>query len=562
MINNIPYFTFIVSPLCNDLADKIMSAVNGGIIYYLKLTTENLSSFIIKEGTHLFNYKSPLENLENLEDIPDGSIIYTIENSGLFRIEKDKYFAKKDGILILSNQLVKYIQINYDGFCEIEVSDDKTSATANIHPAFGDGKKLTESDIIRSIREKNISVHVELISIKEALDWVNLNNESLNNVIIAKGRPPKPGIDAWVEYLFNFEHKNGIEIDKIGHTDFYNLNLIESVSKDQKIAIFHPMVEGEDGFNIFGEKILAPKPKDLRPPKGQNYYYSEEEPTNILSKIDGYISLVGSEMVITNIYNIRGDVDFHTGHINCKGSLNVSGNVINGFNLNMSEDIKINGFVNDSEIITKGDVAILGGFTGTGKGIIDAGGNVCVRFIRNQTIHSRGSITVDKEIVDAQLFAKYDIKSKNNEATVIGGHLIAGGDIVIYNLGHEYEMTTIVEAGYDFDVIIQIKKINNTLEELRKELEFLKSQFAENTSKAFIQKYQEKKTILDKLVNIRNNLQTSLKSNSTSKIIVNGTIYPGVKINIAGHHIDVKEIMKSKVFSVSSDDEGIVISNK
>lgn len=562
MINNIPYFTFFVSPLCDEFAAKILSAVNEGIINYTKLTTENLSSFIIKEETHLFKYKSPLENLENLEDIPEGSIIHTIENNDLFRKEDNEYFAKSDGILILSNQLVKYILIKYDGFIEIEVSEDKTIATANIYPAFGVGKKLTESDVIQSIRKKNISMPIELISLKEAIDWVNLNSMPIHQVIIAKGKAPKPGVDAWVEYLFNREHHVGIELDDIGHTDFHNLNLIESVSKDQKIAIFHPIVEGYDGFNVFGEKILAPKPKDLKPPKGQNYYYSEEQPTHILSKIDGYISFVGNEIVITNLYNIRGDVDFHTGHIISKGSLNVSGNVISGFNLNMSEDIKINGFVNDSEIITGGDVTIQGGFTGTGTGTIDAGGNVCVRFIRNQTIHSRGSITVDKEVVDAQLFAKYDIKSRNNEATIIGGHLIAGGDIVVQNIGHEYEMTTIIEAGYDYDVIIQIKKINNTLEELRKELEYLKSQFAENTSKAFIQKYQEKKTILDKLVSIRNNLQTSLKSNSASKIIVNGTIYPGVKINIAGHHLDIKEIMKSKVFSVSSDDEGIVISDK
>ncbi len=62
--------------------------------------------------------------------------------------------------------------------------------------------------------------------------------------------------------------------------------------------------------------------------------------------------------------------------------------------------------MHDSDIIAGGDVSIQGGFSGTGIGKIVSGGNVCARFIRNQTIYCRGSIKIDKEVVDANYLLK------------------------------------------------------------------------------------------------------------------------------------------------------------
>ena len=570
---NIPYFTFYSSPVTGKAVNEIINIVDLGGIYYLKLVKNNFETSIIKKGTKVFNYKSPLEDLNNItNEVIDESLIYTIEDIDYLTRDGYDYFAKNDGILLIFEQLVKFIPINYDGFCEIEISEDKNIATANIYPAALGGKQLNEEDVVKQIRRKNISVALNISEIKNALQSVIRTNIAYKQVLVAKGKPPVLGKEAWVEYLFNTVKKVGPLIDENGHTDFHNITSLESVTKNQTIAIFHPMITGVDGFNVLGEKVPAPFLKDLRPPVGQNYYYSETEPTHILSKIDGYVTLAAGNIVITNLYNIRGDVDFHTGHITTKGSLNVLGNVKSGFNLNLSENIKVNGYVKDSNINAGGTVFIGGGFSGTGEGKIVAGGDVTVRYIRNQTIYTRGSLFVHKEVVESKIFVKNDIKSQSNDMFIIGGCVLAGGDIMVNQLGHEYGMKTIIEAGYDYENLAKIKKVNDELEEKKKELNQLKLQIELNLSngnmrsqklaKTILITYQMKKNNYDELFLSQNELKSKITNPSKSKVIVNGKIYPGVEIKINAHHIEIKEVMSSKIFSVSPDEEGIIITNK
>jgi len=284
---------------------------------------------------------------------------------------------------------------------------------------------------------------------------------------------------------------------------------------------------------------------------------------NILSKIDGYVTLTAGNIVITNLYNIRGDVDFHTGHITTKGSLYVLGNVKSGFNLSMSENIKIAGYVKDSNIYSGGTVFIGGGFSGTGEGKIVAGGDVTVRYIRNQTIYTRGSVFVHKEVVESKIFAKKDIKSQSNDMFIIGGSVMAGGDIMVNQLGHEYGMKTMIEAGYDYEILAKIKKVNDELEEKKIELNLSNGNMrSQKLAKTILITYQMQKNIYDELLVSQNELKSKITNPSKSKIIISGKIYPGVEIKINAHHLEIKEVMSSKIFSVSPDEEGIIINNK
>lgn len=568
---NIPYFNFLVSPLSGKKVEEILEKVDEGVIHYLKVNSKEWLFDIIKKETHLFSYKSPLDGIDDLgNDIEDELNLVSLEDLNTLKKENDNYFAKSNGLLVKYESIIKFIPITYNGTCEVKVSEDKKNATANFYPASDEGKQLTENDVIQIIKGKGISVNLEMIEIISALDWVNMSNEVLDQVIIAKGKDPKLGVDGWTEYLFDTELKTGPVIDEHGNTDYHNLNLIESVSENQKIGIYHLMVEGEDGYDVFGQKILPPKQIESKPPNGKNIYFSEKEPTHIFSKIDGSITLVGTEIIISNLYNIRGDVDFHTGSIVSKGSLNILGNVKSGFNLDMSETITIGGYVKDSKLVTGGDVTIRGGFSGTGEGTIIAGGNVNIRYIRNQIVYSHGDISVEKEVVEAKLFAKGDIKSINNKMLLIGGHSIAGGDIIANALGHEYGIETIVEVGYDYDVIEQICKYDNECKTIKKSLIILKEQIKNSLgngvvgklSKALLIKHQIIKKNYDTLKNKRKELRNSITNYSGSRVIVSGKIYPGVKIVIDDYKYKVKEIMHSKIFSVSTEKEEIVVDDK
>lgn len=537
----------------------IIKLAPNGLLHFIKLPKNDYSSNLVKAGEHLFTYKSLVESLaEQKKSNKVDSRIFTLEDQRNLRKENFDYYSKTDGILIKYNKSIRFISISYDAFCEIEIDDSKEYATANFYPASFSGKELTGEMVIKQIRGLKIVADIDLKVLKKAISIVNNKKQALKNVVVVKGKPISRGKEGWVEYLFDTEKKVAAVVDENGHTDFYNKNLLESVSENQTVAIFHPTIQGDDGIDIFGEKVIAAKIKEVKPPRGQNIFQSKDNPNHIVSKIDGHIVLTNDGIVITDTYNVRGDVDFSTGHLKSKGSLNVRGNVITGFNLEMSKNVKINGYVKDSSIIAGGDVSIHGGFSGKGNGKIVSGGNVCARFIRNQKVYSRGNITIDKEVVDSELFAKNEISYRNNEAVVVGGHLIAGGDIKISTAGHEFSVATILEVGYDYDLVRQVKEMEVVLISLKKEIANLKAQFSEHMSKNFLMNFQNKNKEYEALVKERSNLREQIKSGSESKVEISGDIYPGVRIVIKGHKLEIKELMHSKKFVYSSKEDKII----
>ncbi len=568
---NIPYFNFSVTPLCGERVNEILEKTNRGIIHFSKVVDEEWKALIIKKDTFLFNYKSPFENLDDIDtSIQDESNIHSLEETKTLKKENENYFAGNNGFLVRYDSIIKFIPVTNNGACEITINEDKTRVTAKIFPATVGGIKLSENNVMQIIKRNGITVNLEMLEITGALDYVNKNNEILDDVIVAKSREPKLGIEGWTEYLFNNERKSGPVIKEDGTTDYHNMNLIESVVADQKVGIFHQMVEGVDGYDVFGKIIVPPKVKEGKPPKGQNIYYSEEEPTHILSKVDGHIALVRGEIIINNLYNIRGDVDFNTGSIVCKGSLNITGNVKNGFDLDMSQTITIGGYLNDSQLIAGGDVIIRGGFKGTGEGKIKSGGNVAIRYIREQTVYSKGDISVEKEVVESKLFAKGDVKSISNKLIIVGGRLIAGGNVDVHTLGNEYGMETIIEAGYDYEVIAAIKNNDEQRMKIKSDLNEYKVQIENNMgngvvtklAKALLIKSQMMKKEFEVLQTKRDVLKKSISNSSKSKVIVSDKIYPGVRIVIDGFKFEVNEEMRSKIFSVSKEEDGIVVSDR
>ncbi|MDA3860863.1 MAG: hypothetical protein PF445_06530, partial [Melioribacteraceae bacterium] len=198
---NIPFFNFLVSPISGEKVTELLSKTNDGIVHYLEVNSEEWLSLVLSKETHLFNYKSPIENLENVgNDTIDESMIHSLEDLHSLKKINDKFFAGSDGILVKYDKVIKFVTISYNGICHVEVSQDKKTATAKFYPAANERIQLTENDVISIIKGKNISVNLEMIEIHSALDYVNKNKEVLDQVVVAKGKEPKLGKEGWTEF--------------------------------------------------------------------------------------------------------------------------------------------------------------------------------------------------------------------------------------------------------------------------------------------------------------------------------------------------------------------------
>lgn len=565
----------LIEPLNADLAEKIVKNSSVSTVYYTRIRDNNNECKIVKASTPLFRFILEDTNDEDSPDLTEEvldnkriSITPDIhsENSKIIQ-EGKNYIAAEDGVFIIDNGIPKIINVSLDGSADVKVSEDSMKVLIDLYPSIEDHPIPTLNDIILKIKKLGIISEINNDLIQQNLNEVKESKLNKLNICVSEGIHPQNGIDGRLENCTDKKEK----LKNFNFDEFYKVNPVISVKNGETIAVVHPPTEGTPGQNVFGNKIDQIPGKEYKIKLGKNTQYDEVDNRRVVAKIDGFVDLTESSIQITDTFTVKGDIDFKSGNIFSKGSLVVTGNVNNEFRLNLSKDIEIGGYVGDAIIESGGSITIKGGFLGKGKGILKANDDIKVRFVENQKVFTRGSLLIDKEALNANLFVKNKIASNGSQAVIVGGHAIAGESITINSLGNASESETIVEVGFDYlkrNSLLSNKekqsKLFQTLEEVDKNiLEFaqmkrLNDQGREKI-KALALEHKKIAAEIDKIKEQNLKITNEIYIPTDSKIIVNGTIYPGVKIGINGRFMIIKEPLRSKTFILSAENEVIAV---
>ena len=530
-----------------------------GNIYFFNISKLPVVNRIVKQGTLLISNK--LSNSESKTEISADKIGNNINRSG------NSFYSSVDGFFVYENNSYQILPVIKNAAFSISVTDDAMQVIANFYPPAEDGQNLTMNHIFREFRKLKITAHPNEKLLRKTFNRLKQLNEPITNIVIAKGSNPEEGKNGWVEYLINTNKSSKPKVGENGRVDFYNLNTIPSVAENQKLAIVHPPILGKAGVDIYG-RVTPPKPvKNSENPMGTNTYFDPAHANILLAKIGGYITKTNGKLNISDEYNVRGNIDFRTGNIISEGAVNINGDVKSGFKLHLDKSIIINGFVNDADIKSKGTISITGGFGGSGKGKIDAGGDVSVRFVRNQTIRSAADIIIAREAVDANLYAKGNVKTLNGQTIIIGGNTVAEKDVEVHTLGNEYGVKTKVQVGLDLELLEKSYAISLELKELKskvieEETRLKKYSSFKNLTKSAKQKlnelileYKSLKNKYSELENKKEEILKILKAPSKSKVKVSGIVYPDVEIIINNTKYKVTEQIRNKTFLMSESGE-------
>ncbi len=571
--NKLQTVLLYVKPICEVFNEKIPSSPQESKIYLTRIDAplENLS--LIKKSTPLFRYfvKDKNENEESKDDDTHSKIFAEInpefhdENSNIVQSGKD-YIAMEDGLFVIDNDKPKIVPTVLHGSADVRISENSMKVFVDIYPSVDDNPIPTLDEILAKILSLEVTAEINKTLLEEKLKEVEINKNKILDICVAQGKPQVNGIDGRLENCTNKKE----DLENLNFDEFHKVNPVISVKDGETIAIIHPPTDGENGIDVFGKTVPPVPGKEFKIKLGSNTKFSEEDPNCIIAKQDGFLNLSDDSISITDTFTVNGDIDFKSGNIISKGSLKVKGNVNSDFTLKLSKDIEINGYVGDAEIESGKNIYIRGGFLGKGKGIIKAEGNVEVRFVENQKVFSRGSITISKEGLNAQIFAKHKILGKG-KTVIVGGHTIAGDTVDIYSLGNSSEPETIVEVGFDYEKQNSITYNKQKLISLRKSLENVDKylfEFAkmkrfnpQSAEKVRLLANEHKRIVAEidaiKAENLR--LTNEIYVPTSSKISVSGSIYPGVKIGINGRFMIIKEPMRAKTFVLSKGDEVIAI---
>ena len=449
---------------------------------------------------------------------------------------------------------------------QIHISHDKMAAYIRIEyseEAPGVGRE----EITAALAAQNIAGGVK----EDEIDRVSGRQIYNEDVLIAEGRQPENGRDGKVEYFFDLSGEMQPKVLGDGKVDYYDMNIINPVNKNDVLCRLHQPTQGTDGYNVFGAALASKNGKPAQLPRGRNTA-ANEAGDELRAAIDGQIKRNGKNIDVIQEFEVKKNVDFSTGNIQFPGSVVVRGNVVSGFVVQSGGDVTIYGLVEKASITAFGNIILHGGMTGQGSGTLRAGGDIFAKYVENSHITASGRITAEC-IMHSTVRAGVGIELIGRKGLLVGGSAKAREYIRAITIGSQFATLTEINVGSDPKLNDRLKDIKAeiiALETDHKKTEQAVSMFRaieSSGTKLTPQKalmceraktiYAEQDAKLASLRTEHDNIEAVIKKNVHGYVRVNNLIYSGVKVSIANNNMMLKEDVK--FCSLKSDGDSIRI---
>jgi len=448
-----------------------------------------------------------------------------------------------------------------DSTVEAFASEDKMQAYITATQPEGGGDVPTFEMIVRALKDKGIVACINEDRIREFI------NSPIYGVpvLVAEGIPPQNGKNGSLRYLVDIHKDRKPVIMEDGTVNYKDINLIENITKDQKLVETIPPIPGKDGINVVGTVLKALDGKPAIIPRGRGVY-TNPEGTELYAEIDGQLRIVDGKINVYSVYEVPADVDNSTGNIRFIGNVTVRGNVLSGFEIEAGGDIEVDGVVEAARLRAAGNIILKRGMVGGGKGELIAGGDIIAKFIENSKVEVEGDLK-------AEAIMHCDVKCGNSiilggrKGLLVGGIARVGKYVEVKYLGNQMYTQTVVEVGFDPHLRERLKSLKAEI--IKMEEGLLKA----NQAIALLNKLKaatgelpmDKRELLAKSTRTRffyesklaeckkemAAIEERLQQGAVGKIKVMGSVYPGVRVAIGNAMLYIKE--ENKYCTMYSD---------
>lgn len=381
---------------------------------------------------------------------------------------------------------------------------------------------------------------------------------------VAEGIPPQDGLNSRVQFLFQTVlSETNVKVNSKGSIDFKTLNNIQNVVKGQPVANILPPTDGIPGRTVRGSHIAAKNGEHQDIEVGSNVVISDDR-TQVIADADGQVVLVGDVVHVETIFTVTGDVKTH---IDFLGTVVITGNVEDGYDINAQRDIHVAGSVGRSRLTAGGNIFVGKGINGDnygedgsggGHSLVKAGDSLWASFIQNCKVEAKGMVIVSDGILNSNVVALKKVLCKGKRAAIVGGIVRACEEINAVVMGSNSGTITHLEVGYNPHMRDELTKMMNLAEELRMSLDEQRRNVANWQQSArtkplsvdkkkrmqdMVQRVSELEVEQKEVANSINSLRDQLEHS-----IVDGKISAGARINVG-----VNIIIHDVPYQVSSE---------
>ncbi|MDR2795968.1 MAG: FapA family protein [Spirochaetaceae bacterium] len=401
-----------------------------------------------------------------------------------------------------------------DSVVSVEISEQETKAFIEVSPPKTGGCDFSYEDYSETLKNNGVVYGINEELLKSFAD----NPIYREKICIAVSTKPIDGRDSYLEYFFETEPGNvKLSEGADGKVNFKELNIIQNVTKDQKLAKLYKAEKGRNGYTVTGKPLPARDGKDFPVTLGKNVRFAEDGLT-ILADINGQAVIANGKINVESVYTVDGAVNLRTGNIVFLGNVIVTGNVEEGFSVKASGNIEVYGLSDKATLTAGGDIIVRQGITGKKGESVSAGRSIWAKFIENATLAVGSMVVVSDGILNSTIDAGKCIICQGKRAAIIGGHLRAVEEISAKSLGSPSGNTeTICEVGTD----PKKKTAREALEEKKLKLSTALADVNLNIKSLNNIKQQRQSLPEDKEVYLRELMESSDKINDELKKLNN-----------------------------------------
>lgn len=363
-----------------------------------------------------------------------------------------------------------------DAWAEILVEDDKMSAAVFVHEPEGGGRDIIKEDILKALAEQGITYGIQtekIVQIAEEKSYRQLFTAAL-------GRAPVDGKNGKIKDYFPRQRQLKFKQKENGGIDFKHMNLIHNVKPGVVVCDITLPEDAEDGENIFGQRVQGKRGKMPPIPQGRNIVFSEEK-DKLLTASEGNLTFRNGCFHVDNVYEVPGDVDNSVGNIKFTGSVNVRGDVYEGYTIRAKGDITVQGVVEGAQLYAEGNIILYQGMRGMKTGVLHAKGDVTGKFLEDCTIYAKGNVQAEY-IINSNVSCENDVILSGRRGAFIGGRCAVYHTMKVKTVGSRSHAATDVILGVTPELLenvdntkAEIIELTRKLGEHNKNIEYLNS---------------------------------------------------------------------------------------
>jgi len=371
-------------------------------------------------------------------------------------IKGDQYEATIFGYLCIKNNelsVISPIKVTTDGMAAYFVNCPPH--VVPITPSLEDFK----------ISLKNIGVVEDAIApvlIEKLCVALKENRVPKPLIKIASGSAPFDGRDAKIVLAIDTEKKAG-EVKADDTIDLRERNMVSSVFEGDLLAVkFLPTI-GEPGFTVLGDKIPQKEGKKVDLSViGPVLKKESGGRIDFFAKICGNVGFSNNVLTLTDVFVVNGDVDYSTGNIEVVTGLSVTESVLPGFKVSADGNAIIGGTIeNGAQVVVKGNLKVEKGIIGADTKVVVMG-SLQAGFVQDAEIMVKGDVVIGSYSFNGIIRSGGEviIKDPSSQAggKVVGGVVCATKGISMSTLGSAANTNTMVAIQRDIELSSTLKK--------------------------------------------------------------------------------------------------------